>query len=145
MLYPGIKNSTVDFSNYNYCHIIAEIGLNHNGSIEIAKESIRKSVLAGCTFLKIQKRSPLDLTEQSMLDEKFDKCPAFGSSQLQVRERHEFNKEEYLELSKYAEKYGALLFTSVFDISSLEFALECNCKIIKIFHCRIHYYMFPIN
>ena len=83
-------------------------------------------------FLKIQKRSPLDLTEQSMLDEKFDKCPAFGSSQLQVRERHEFNKEEYLELSKYAEKYGALLFTSVFDISSLEFALECNCKIIKI-------------
>ena len=132
MLYPGFKEATVDFSNYNYCHIIAEIGLNHNGSLELAKESIKKSVLAGCTFVKIQKRSPLDLTEEGMLKKKFDKCPAFGSSQLQVRERHEFTKEEYLELSNFAERYGAVLFTSVFDISSLEFALDCNCKIIKI-------------
>lgn len=132
MLYPGIKNSTVDFSNYSYCHIIAEIGLNHNGSIELAKENIRKSVLAGCTYVKIQKRSPLDLSTESMLNNKFDKCPAFGSNQMQVRNRHEFSKKQYLELAKYAEDYGALLFTSVFDIPSLEFAIDCNCKIIKI-------------
>ena len=132
MLYPGIKNSTVDFSNYSYCHIIAEIGLNHNGSIELAKENIRKSVIAGCTYVKIQKRSPLDLSSKGMLIDKFYKCPAFGSNQLQVRDRHEFTKKQYLELANYAESYGALLFTSVFDIPSLEFALDCNCKIIKI-------------
>ncbi len=132
MLYPGFKNSTVKFENYSYCHIISEIGLNHNGSIEIAKECIKKSVMAGCTYLKIQKRSPLDLTEQNMLKDKFDKCPAFGSNQLQVRDRHEFTKKEYIDLALYAEKYGGLLFTSVFDIPSLNFALDCNCKIIKI-------------
>ena len=132
MLYPGIKNSTVKFENDSYCHIIAEIGLNHNGSIEIAKECIKKSVIAGCTYLKIQKRSPLDLTEQEMLNNKFDKCPAFGSSQLQVRDRHEFTKEQYIELASYAENYGAMLFTSVFDIPSLNFALDCGCKIIKV-------------
>ena len=132
MLYPGIKNSTVNFDNYSYCHIISEIGLNHNGSIDIAKECIKNSVIAGCTYLKIQKRSPLDLSEESMLSNKFEKCPAFGSNQLQVRNRHEFSKEQYIELSSYAEKLGALLFTSVFDIPSLNFALDCNCKIIKI-------------
>ena len=95
MLYPGAKNSTVNFENYSYCHIIAEIGLNHNGSIEIAKESIKRSVLAGCTYLKIQKRSPLDLTDKSTLINKFDKCPAFGSNQLQIRERHEFTEKQY--------------------------------------------------
>ena len=132
MLYPGIKNSTVNFENFSYCHIIAEIGLNHNGSIDIAKECIKNSVIAGCTYLKIQKRSPVDLTEESTLNSKFEKCPAFGSNQLQVRNRHEFTKEQYIELVSYAEKLGALLFTSVFDVPSLNFALDCNCKIIKI-------------
>ncbi len=132
MLYPGAKNSTVYFENYSYCHIIAEIGLNHNGSIEIAKECIKRAVLAGCTYVKIQKRSPLDLTVRSTLINQFDKCPAFGSNQLQIRERHEFSEEQYLDLTSYADNYGALLFTSVFDIPSLEFALKCDCKLIKI-------------
>ena len=109
MLYPGAKNSTVYFENYIYCHIIAEIGLNHNGSIEIAKESIKRAVLAGCTYVKIQKRSPLDLTVKSTLVNKFDKCPAFGSNQLQIRERHEFTEKQYLDLASFADNYGAFL------------------------------------
>ncbi len=132
VLFPGPRNSTVEFSQNKYCHLIAEIGLNHNGSLILAKENLRKAVLSGCSFLKIQKRSPLDLTSEKMLKEGFDKCPAFGSTQLQVRQRHEFNEDEFNELMHYADSLGALLFTSVFDIPSLYFAIKCKCKIIKI-------------
>ena len=132
MLFPGHGNSTVEFENHKYCHLISEIGLNHNGSIELAKDLIKKSVLNGTTYIKLQKRNPYELSTSKFLSNTFDKCPPFGSSQIQVRDRLEFEKKQYLELKNYAESLGALLFTSVFDISSLQWALDCKVPIIKI-------------
>ena len=112
--------------------LIAEIGLNHNGSFELAKESILQAVLSGASLIKLQKRTPSELSTAEMLDSPFLKCPAFGVTQRQVRDRLEFSKAEFSDLSKYADSLGALLFTSVFDVASLEWALDCGVSIIKI-------------
>ncbi len=132
MLFPGPRSASISIQQHGYTHLIAEIGLNHNGSVELAKKSILQSVLSGASLIKLQKRTPDELSTVEMLDSPFLKCPAFGVTQRQVRDRLEFSKEEFVALSDYTDSLGAQLFTSVFDISSLKWALDCGVSIIKI-------------
>ena len=113
-------------------HFIAEVGLNHNGSYEFARDLIYSSVVAGATFVKLQKRSPADLATGDFLDAPFAKAPFFGSTQREVREFLELTAEEYRELSTYARSLGAVLFASAFDIRSLEFLLDQGVGLIKV-------------
>ncbi len=114
------------------CALIAEIGLNHNGSIELAKTLIEKAAYSGATFVKFQKRFPDALATQKFLDAPFTKCPSLGTNQRTVRERLELNLDEYIELKKYAENLGLIFFASAFDIPSLNFLISAGIKIIKI-------------
>lgn len=113
-------------------HLIAEIGLNHNGSEDLAKEMIHAAALSGASFVKFQKRSPSDLATSSFLDAPFEKCPILGRTQREVRERLELSKDSYKRLKAYAESLGLVFFSSVFDIPSLEFLLDVGVGIIKI-------------
>lgn len=113
-------------------NLIAEIGLNHNGSILFAKELITQSVLSGAQLIKFQKRSPEDLAIPDLLDSPFHKCPGLGNDQRNLRNSLEFTKDQFNELSVFAAGYNAKLFTSVFDLKSLDFALECGIDLIKI-------------
>ena len=54
-------------------YLIAEIGLNHNGSEELAKEMVHAAALSGANFVKFQKRSPADLATAAFLDAPFEK------------------------------------------------------------------------
>ena len=67
------------------CALIAEIGLNHNGSFQLAKQLIEKAAFAGATFVKFQKRFPEALATKEFLDAPFIKCPALGKNQRIVR------------------------------------------------------------
>ena len=58
-------------------YLISEIGLNHNGNLDLAKELIYQSALNGATFVKFQKRFPNNLAIDEFLDAPFNKCPAF--------------------------------------------------------------------
>ncbi len=113
-------------------HLIAEIGLNHNGSVELAKAMIRKAALSGASFVKFQKRSPADLATNAFLDESFEKCPALGRTQRQVRDRLELSLDEYKELRCFAESLGLIFFASAFDIPSFEFLQQVGISIVKI-------------
>ncbi len=113
-------------------HLIAEIGLNHNGSVELAKKMIFEAAVAGASFVKFQKRSPADLALPSFLDAPFEKCPALGKTQREVRNRLELSLKAYRELKEYAEGLGLVFFASAFDIPSLDFLLEVGVEIIKI-------------
>jgi sialic acid synthase len=113
-------------------YLISEIGLNHNGNFNLAKELIYESALNGATFVKFQKRFPNELAVDSFLDEPFNKCPAFGNTQRQVREKLELTLEEYKKLKNYTESFGMIFCASAFDIQSLRFLLEAGVEVIKI-------------
>mgnify|MGYP005631950157 CR=1 FL=1 len=113
-------------------HFIAEIGLNHNGSFELAKGMILEAAKAGATMVKFQKRSPEDLATAEFLDAPFDKCPLFGSTQREVRERLELTLDDYRELEQYSHSLGLMFSSSVFDLQSFEFIKKLSNPIIKI-------------
>ena len=113
-------------------YVIAEIGLCHNGSIEIARELIYESFKAGASLIKLQKRAPLKLATKEYLERNFAKFPTVGTTQISAREKVEMGKEEYKMLFKYAESLGMIPFATVFDEESLEFMKNLNAEYIKI-------------
>jgi len=113
-------------------YLIAEIGLNHTGNEELARTMIYQAALSGASFVKFQKRSPVDLATANFLDAPFAKCPVLGRTQREVRHRLELSLEAYQRLRCYAESLGLIFFASAFDIPSLDFLLQADVKIVKI-------------
>ena len=112
--------------------LIAEIGLNHNGSLALAQEHIRAAALSGANMVKFQKRTPDALATAPFLDATFHKCPQFGRTQRQVRDRLELDLDQMRQLKEQAEDLGLLFTTSAFDLPSLEFALKLGVDVLKI-------------
>jgi sialic acid synthase SpsE len=113
-------------------HLIAEIGLNHNGSFQLAKEMIYQAALSGASFVKLQKRDPVSLASSEFLDAPFMKCPTLGKSQREVRKRLELSFAEYQQLIKYSTELGLIFFASAFDLISLDFLMKLNVPVMKI-------------
>jgi len=113
-------------------HLIAEIGLNHNGSLDLARQMVLQAALSGATFVKFQKRTPEILASSEFLDSSFSKCPSLGSTQREVRKRLELTLEAYKELKEYAEQLGLIFFASAFDLPSLDFLMELGTPLIKV-------------
>ena len=112
--------------------LIAEIGLNHNGSPELARELIHQAACSGASFVKFQKRSPRDLAVAAFLDAPFPKCPTLGRTQREVRGRLELSLDDYVSLRRYAESLGLIFCASAFDLPSVEFLLAAGVAVLKI-------------
>ena len=67
-------------------YLIAEIGLNHNGSMMLAKEHIQSAAKAGANLVKFQKRDLKELALDDFLDAPFKKCPSLGLSLIHISE-----------------------------------------------------------
>ena len=113
-------------------YLIAEIGLNHNGSMMLAKEHIQSAAKAGANLVKFQKRDLTELALDDFLDSPFKKCPSLGRTQREVREILELTKEQIIELREISFQHSLDFSFSVFDLKSLEFALEMDLNVIKI-------------
>ncbi len=110
--------------------IIAEIGINHNGDIKIAKELILNAKNAGFDSVKFQKRT-IDLVySKEILDQKRDS--PWGTTQREQKEGLEFNHEQYLELDNYCKSLEIEWFASAWDKESLNFLDNFNCKYQKV-------------
>ena len=83
-------------------HIIAEIGINHNGDIEIAKQMIKTAKIIGADSVKFQKRD-LDLVYSKEELDKFRESP-WGTTNRQQKEGLEFSKPEYEIIDKYCKE-----------------------------------------
>ena len=79
--------------------IIAEIGINHNGDIKLAKKLISAASIAGCDYVKFQKRTP-DLCVPEAQKTKIRMTPWGEMSYLDYKKRIEFEEEEYQEIDK---------------------------------------------
>lgn len=110
--------------------IIAEIGINHNGDLDIAKKLIDWAVLSGCDAVKFQKRTVDKVYTKEYLDS-YRESP-WGTTQRAQKEGLEFGKTEYDEIDKYCSGKGIEWFASAWDIDSQVFLKQYDLKYNKI-------------
>ena len=114
----------------NTITIIAEIGINHNGDIEIAKKLIDMSKSAGCDFVKFQKRT-INIVYDSETLNQHRESP-WGTTQREQKEGLEFGEEEYDIIDAYCREKSIGWFCSAWDIPSLVFLDKYNLQHNKI-------------
>jgi len=112
-------------------YVIAEIGLNHNGSVDIAKQLIDVSAEAGAQAVKFQKRTPEIATPEHMKATPRE-TPWGTMTYLEYRYRVEFEKEQYTEISEYATSKGLDWFASPWDEPSVDFLEEMGVTTHKV-------------
>ncbi len=105
--------------------IIAEIGINHNGSLEIAKKMIDGAVHAGCDAVKFQKRTPEICVPKDQWNIERE-TPWGRMTYLEYRYKVEFTKEDYAEIDRYCKAKGILWFASCWDEPSVDFMEQFN-------------------
>lgn len=117
--------------------IIAEIGINHNGDIEIAKKLIDLAKDCGCDAVKFQKRT-IDIVYTKELLDSFRESP-WGNTQRAQKEGLEFGFEEYEEIDKHCKEKGIEWFASAWDLESQKFLKQFNFKYNKIASAMLTY------
>ncbi|HEY4761949.1 MAG TPA: N-acetylneuraminate synthase family protein [Thermoguttaceae bacterium] len=112
------------------CFIVAEAGVNHNGSLELAKKLIDAAVDAGANAVKFQKRS----IEICYTKEELDKPreSPWGTTNRQQKEGLEFGLNEYLEIDDYCEEKGIIWYASPWDIESADFLDSFDIPVWKV-------------
>lgn len=118
--------------NIDNIYIVAEIGQNHNGDMEIAKALIDEASMAGCSAVKLAKRDlDHELTTEAY-NRPYNHDRSFGETYGQHRKFLELSFEDHKRLKKFANNRKMDYFLSVCDIPSLEFALSLDPPLVKI-------------
>ncbi len=113
------------------CYIIAEIGINHNGSLDLAKQLIDAAVTAGADAVKFQKRTP-ELCVPKDQWEKMRDTPWGRMSYIDYKRKTEFGLEEYTAIDDYCKARGIDWFASCWDEPSVDFMEQFNPVIYKM-------------
>lgn len=111
------------------CFIIAEIGINHNGNIDLAKRLISVAVAAGCDAVKFQKRTVEVVYTQEELAKPREN--PFGPTNGDLKYGLEFEEEEYEELDAFCKSVKMTWFASPWDENSVDFLERFNVPIYK--------------
>lgn len=100
--------------------VIAEIGINHNGDLNLAKKLIDGAVLAGCDAVKFQKRTPEKCVPRDQWHVERD-TPWGRMTYIDYRHNVEFGEKEYSAIDRHCRERGILWFASCWDEESIEF------------------------
>lgn len=112
------------------CFIIAEIGINHNGDISLAKKLIYAAFLSGCNAVKFQKRTiEVVYTPEELVEPR--ESP-FGKTNGDLKRGLEFGFKEYRAIDEYCKKIGIMWFASCWDEGSVDFIEQFNPPCFKI-------------
>ncbi len=111
--------------------LIAEIGINHNGKISLAKKLIDQAKRSGFDAVKFQKRTP-DVTTPDEKKNILRDTPWGRISYLEYKKKIEFEKKEFDQINNYCKKNNILWFASPWDIKSARFLHKYNCKYNKV-------------
>ncbi|WP_084958577.1 N-acetylneuraminate synthase family protein [Thermoactinospora rubra] len=112
-------------------YVIAEIGINHNGDVEIAKRLIDVAAEAGCQAVKFQKRTPEICVPAEQRDQ-IRQTPWGEMTYLEYKIRTEFGREEYEQIATHAYKRGLQWFASPWDVPSVEFLERLDVPVHKV-------------
>lgn len=117
----------------NKTFIIAEAGVNHNGSFELAKKLVDKAVWAGVDCIKFQTFNSKNLVSaQAQKAEYQKKTTDSNESQLDMLKKLELSHEQFRELKKYCEQKEIMFLSTPFDLESINFLAELGVTIWKI-------------
>lgn len=112
------------------CFIIAEIGINHNGSVSMAKHLIDMALECGCDAVKFQKRTvDVVYTKEELAKER---PSVFGTTNGDLKRGLEFGEAEYAEIDRYCKEKGILWFASCWDEGAVDFIDKFNPPCYKI-------------
>jgi len=112
-------------------YIIGEIGINHNGDLEVAKKLMEVAKNSGADAVKFQKRTPELCVPEHQRSQMRD-TPWGYITYLDYRYKVEFDEEDYAEIDRYAKEIGIDWFASAWDIPSLEFLERFNTPTHKL-------------
>ena len=112
-------------------YIIAEIGINHNGRLDLARQLIEVAAECGCDAVKFQKRDP-ELCVPPEMKDKMRETPWGYISYLEYRNRVEFGLEDYRSIDKYCREKKIQWFASCWDLPSIDFLAQFDPPCIKI-------------
>ena len=127
-----LKIGTHEIGDHSPCYVIAEIGHNHQGSLEKARELFREAKQAGAHAVKLQKRDNRGLYTRAAYNKPYDNENSFGATYGEHREFLEFGAHEYRELQTYARELGVDFFATAFDIASADFLEALDVPAYKI-------------
>ena len=113
-----------------HVYVIAEIGINHNGSMEICKDLIDIATESGCDAVKFQKRDIDQVYTQEFLDSPRES--PWGSTQREQKMGLEFSAEQYKEIDKYCKEKDIDWFASAWDLKSQKFIQQFDCRHNKV-------------
>ena len=111
-------------------YVIAEIGINHNGSLELAKQIIGGAVFAGCDAVKFQKRTPELCVPYDQWHVERD-TPWGRMSYIEYRHRVELDAEQYAEIDRFCEEKGVAWLASCWDEESMDFVEQFDPPLYK--------------
>lgn len=110
------------------CFVIAEIGINHNGMLELAKKMIDEAIMAGCDAVKFQKRTIDKVYTPEELD--VHRPNYYGQTNRDLKLGLELSYEDYCEIDDYCKKNNIMWFASCWDEDSIDFieqfAVPCH-------------------
>ena len=112
------------------CYVVAEIGINHNGDLNLAKKLIDVAVVAGCDAVKFQKRTVDVVYTKAELDRPRDS--PFGTTNGELKRGLEFGAIQYGEIDAYCTSKGVTWFASPWDEASVDFLERYNVPCHKI-------------
>jgi N-acetylneuraminate synthase len=124
-----IRNKKIGEGHPTY--VIAEIGINHNGDVEIAKQMIDAAVHAGVDAVKFQKRTPEVCTPPEQ-QKQMRETPWGYITYLEYRYKVEFGVEEYHEIDRYCKQKGIDWMVSVWDEPSVDFMEQFDTPVYKL-------------
>lgn len=116
----------------SHCYVIAEIGHNHQGSLEQAKKLFWEAKQAGAHAVKLQKRDNRGLYTRAAYNKPYDNENSFGATYGEHREFLEFGLDQYRALQAYANELGVDFFSTAFDIRSADFLASLDVPAYKI-------------
>lgn len=134
---PVFKNEVITLSNGRKigkgqpCYVIAEIGINHNGSLDVAKQLIEEAVIAQADAVKFQKRTPEICVPKDQWEVMRD-TPWGRMSYIDYKRKTEFGIAEYAAIDQYCKKVGIDWFVSAWDVPSVDFMEQFDTVMYKL-------------
>jgi sialic acid synthase len=125
-----VENKTIN--DASDCFVIAEVGHNHMGKLDVCMEMFRVAKECGADAVKLQKRDNRSIYTKALYNQVYDNPNSYGNTYGEHREALEFGISEFTQLKAYAKELGIIFFSTAFDLNSTDFLQSLDMPLYKV-------------